>query len=222
MLLDARVATYNEELDEDGQVQFKGAAKSFLRTYDFLASILPYSNVEWEKLSIFLGFLVSKLPAPREEDLSKGVLDVIDMDSYRAEKQTTMKLVLPDADAEIAPYPVGTLGHIPEPEIDVLSNILKAFNDMFGNIYWTDDDRIRKLITEEIPGRVNAQEAYQNAKKNSDRANARVEHDKALEEVILSLVTDDTTLFKHFMDNPEFKRWLSDTIFHLTYDGDAA
>lgn len=36
------------------------------------------------------------------------------------------------------------------------------------------------------------------------------------------LVTDDTTLFKPFMDNPEFKRWLSDTIFQLTYDGDAA
>jgi type I restriction enzyme R subunit len=39
---------------------------------------LPYTNAEWEKLSIFLTFLVPKLPAPKEEDLSKGILETID------------------------------------------------------------------------------------------------------------------------------------------------
>ena len=63
-ILDACVAIYNEQLDEDGQVDFKGKAKAFTRTYDFLASILPYTNAEWEKLSIFLNFLMPKLPAP--------------------------------------------------------------------------------------------------------------------------------------------------------------
>ena len=57
-----------EHLDEDGQVDFKGKAKAFLRTYGFLSSILPYTNARWEKLSIFLNFLVPKLPAPKEED----------------------------------------------------------------------------------------------------------------------------------------------------------
>ena len=33
-------------------------------SYGFLASILPYTNADWEKLSIFLTFLVPKLPAP--------------------------------------------------------------------------------------------------------------------------------------------------------------
>ena len=47
--------------------------------------ILPYTESEWEKLSIFLTFLVPKLPAPVEEDLSKGILEAIDMDSYRVE-----------------------------------------------------------------------------------------------------------------------------------------
>ena len=92
-----------EQLDEDGQVDFKGKAKAFMRTYGFLASILPYTNAEWEKLSIFLNFLVPKLPAPMEEDLSKGILEAIDMDSYRVEKQAAMKIQLPDEDAEIEP-----------------------------------------------------------------------------------------------------------------------
>ncbi|MDC4222964.1 MAG: hypothetical protein MPW15_01620 [Candidatus Manganitrophus sp.] len=114
------VADYRERLDEDGQVDFKGKAKAFLRTYGFLASILPYTNAEWEKLSIFLNFLVPKLPAPKEEDLSKGILEAIDMDSYRVEKQAAVKIQLPDEDAEIDPMPTDGGGRKPEPELDRL------------------------------------------------------------------------------------------------------
>ncbi|MGA2623831.1 MAG: type I restriction endonuclease subunit R [Bacteroidota bacterium] len=216
-ILDACVATYKENLNEDGQVDFKGKAKTFCRTYEFLASILPYNNAEWEKLSIFLNFLIPKLPAPIEDDLAKGILDTIDMDSYRAEKQATRKLTLPDEDAEIEPIPVEGGGRKPEPEMDRLSNIIKTFNDLFGKIPWTDSDRVRKLITEEIPAKVAADTRYQNAKRQHDRQNARIEHDEALKRVMTTLLKDDTELFKQFSDNDSFKRWLTDTIFALTY-----
>jgi type I restriction enzyme R subunit len=216
-ILDACVATYKEHLDEDGQVDFKGKAKAFTRTYGFLASILPYTNAEWEKLSIFLNFLVPKLPAPKEEDLSKGILEAIDMDSYRAEKQAAMKIQLPDADAEIEPVPTSGGGRKPEPELDRLSNILKTFNDQFGSIPWTDADRVQRLITEDIPAKVTADSAYRNARKNSDRQNARIEHDKALERVMTAVLKDDTELFKQFSDNESFKKWLTETVFALTY-----
>jgi type I restriction enzyme R subunit len=216
-ILDQCVATYLEQLDEDGQVDFKGKAKAFLRTYSFLSSILPYTNPEWEKLSIFLNFLVPKLPAPKEEDLSKGILAAIDMESYRVEKKTTMKIALSDSDGEIKPVPTAAGGHRPEPELDRLSNIIKAFNDQFGNVPWTDADRVRELITEEIPARVAADPAYQNARKYSDKQNARLEHDKALARVMTALLSDDTQLFKQFSDNESFRRWLTDTVFELTY-----
>jgi len=217
-ILDACVATYVEHLDEGDQVDFKGKAKAFLRTYGFLSSILPYTNAEWEKLSIFLNFLVPKLPAPKEEDLSKGILETIDMDSYRVEKREIMRVALPDADAEIEPVPAAGGGHNPEPELDHLSNIIKTFNDQFGNIPWTDTDRVRKLITEEIPARVAADTAYQNARKYSDKQNARIEHDKALARVMTGLLQDDTELFKQFSDNEGFRRWLTDTVFTLTFE----
>ena len=217
-ILDACVATYKDQLGEDDQVEFKGKAKAFVRTYGFLASILPYTNASWEKLSIFLNFLVPKLPAPKEEDLSRGILEAIDMDSYRVEKRAAQAIQLPDADAEIGPVPIGGGGAKAEPELDRLSNILKTFNDQFGNITWEDADRVRELITQEIPQKVAADTAYQNAKKNSDKQNARIEHDKALARVIVGVMKDDTELFKQFSDNPEFKRWLADTIFGITYD----
>ena len=99
-ILDVCVAVYVHELDEDAQVDFKGKAKAFVRTYGFLSCVLPYTNAEWEKRSIFLNFLISKLPAPEEEDLSKGILDAIDMDSYRVEKRAVQKILLPDEHAE--------------------------------------------------------------------------------------------------------------------------
>jgi type I restriction enzyme R subunit len=216
-ILDACVAIYTADLDEDGQVDFKSKAKAFTRTYGFLAAILPFSNAEWEKLSIFLSFLTPKLPAPKEEDLSKGILEAIDMDSYRVEAQASMSIILPDADAEIEPVPIGGGGGKPEPELDFLSNILTTFNEMFGNIDWKDADKIGKVIAEELPTKVAADKAYQNAMKNSDKQNARIEHDKALERAVIELLSDHTELFKQFSDNPSFKKWLSETIFTATY-----
>ena len=158
-ILDACVATYKEQLDEDGQVDFKGKAKAFNRTYGFLASIIPYTQAGWEKLSIFLNFLIPKLPAPLEADLSKGILEAIDMDSYRVEKKAAMRVQLPDQDAEIEPVPTSGGGRKPEPDLDWLSNIIKTFNDQFGNIPWTDADRVHRLITQDIPAKVAADTA---------------------------------------------------------------
>lgn len=215
-ILDACVATYNE-LDEDAQVDFKGKAKAFVRTYAFLSAILPYTQADWERLSIVLNLLVSKLPAPKEEDLSRGILETIDMDSYRVEKQAAMKIALADADGALDPLPASGGGGKSQPELEPLSNILKAFNDQFGNISWQDEDRVRKLITEDIPQRVAADTAYQNAQANSGAANARIEHDKALGRVLIEFMKDDTELFRQYSDNDSFRKWLADTVFGMTY-----
>ena len=220
-ILDTCVAVYREQLDEDGQVDFKGKAKAFLRAYGFLAAILPYAYAEWEKLSIFLNFLVPKLPAPVEDDLSKGILEAIDMDSYRVEKQAVQAIQLADEDAEIQPVDTSGGGQKPEPEMDRLSNIVKEFNNRFGNIEWQDQDKIEKVIAEELPAKVAADRAYQNAMANSDKQNARIEHDKALESAMNALLKDHTELFKQFSDNESFRKWLFEMSFAATYVGAA-
>lgn len=215
-ILDVCRENYNA-LSEVDQVAFKGNAKAFVRTYGFLACVLPYNKPEWEKLSVFLNFLIPKLPAPTDVDLSRGVLEAIDMDSYRVEVRRMMSLNLPDQDAVIDPATVGGGGRMPTPVLDKLSNILKTFNDNFGNIKWEDKDRISKRIAEEIPTKVAADPAYQNAMRNSDKQNARIEMEKALGRVMIGLMKDETELFKQFSDNDGFKRWLSDMVFGQTY-----
>jgi type I restriction enzyme, R subunit len=212
-VLDACVAVYLD-LDEDGQVDFKGKAKAFVRTYEFLGSILPYTRAGWEKLSIFLNLLIPKLPAPREEDLAKGILEAIDMDSYRAEKKAVMQIQPADQDAEIGPVPVEGGGRKPESDMDRLSNILKIFNDQFGTLF-NDGDRVVRRIQEDIAPRVAADEAYQNAKQNTPGA-ARLEHDKALARVMLTLLKDDTEVYKQFVQNESFRRFVTDMVYEMT------
>jgi len=213
-ILDVCVATYLEQLDEDGQVDFKSKAKIFTRAYDFLGSILPYGSRDWEKLSILLNLLIPKLPAPKEEDLSKGILESIDMDSYRVEKKQAIQIASADDDAEIDPMPVEGGGRKPEPELDRLSNILKAFNEQFGALF-QDSDRIFTRIKDEIAPLVAENEAFRNARENTPGA-ARIEHDKALAKVMLTLLKDDTQVYKQFVENDAFRRAISDFVYSLT------
>ena len=76
---------------------------------------------------------------------------------------------------------------------------------------------MQQLITETSPSRVAEDTAFKNARQNSDKENARIEHDKALLRVMTSLMKDDTQLFKQFMDNESFKRWMSETSFGPAY-----
>ncbi|NBH72715.1 type I restriction endonuclease subunit R [Clostridiaceae bacterium] len=214
--LDACTAIY-KQLETDGQIKFKSAAKAFCRTYGFLGAILPYGNADWERLSIFLNLLIPKLPSPHEDDLSQGILETIDLESYRNEARESISIKLEDSDSEVAPVPAGKVGRIIEPEMDLLSVILSDFNDMFGNINWNDADNVRRQILE-IPAMVSRDEKYQNAMKNSDEQSARLESERALQQIIFAIMADNMELFKQFQDNPSFKKWLSDLVFNLTYN----
>jgi type I restriction enzyme, R subunit len=213
-ILDVCASIYNERLDEDQQVEFKGSAKAFCRTYDFLASVLPYKKIEWEKLSIMLNLLLPKLPPPKEEDLSMGILESIDMDSYRVEKKKTIAIALANEDAEISPIP--TDGGKPKPEVvlDKLSNIVAAFNEQFGTSF-EDGDRVIRRIREEIVPKVAEDADYVNAKANTPQ-NARIALDEVLGSVMRIFLKDDVTTYRMFVENPSFRQFVGDMVYELT------
>ena len=204
------------ELSEDEQVRFKGSAKSFTRLYGFLSQILPYSNASWEKLSIFLNFLTPKLPAPEEQDLSKGILEAVDMETYRTEKQATVRITLDDEDAEIDPVQAERGGGRQEPLLEFLSLIIDEFNKTWGNTF-SNPEHIEEII-KVMPDRVNEDTAYQNAKMYSDRQNAEIEFETALVKQVTESLRDGTEFYKKFTEDPDFKRWLSNRLFTATYN----
>jgi len=212
-ILNACVQLYTDKLSLDQKIDFKGKAKAFIRTYNFLATILPYTNADWERLCIFLTLLVPKLPSPQEDDTAAGLIESIDMESYRVEKKAELKIALQNQDAEIGPVPVEGGAYKHQPEMDRLSNILKSFNDQFGTLF-KDGDQVVKRIKDDIAPKVAADPAYQNAKQNTPNT-ARLEHERALAKVMISVLKDDTNMYKQFMENEAFRRFVSEMVYGM-------
>ena len=209
-IVDKSVERYTA-LSEEDQVEFKSGVKSFIRTYNFLASILPIGQVDWEKKVIFFEQLIHRLPTPEGDDLSAGILESVDLESYRLEKKNTIDIILEDEDGKIEGLDIGA-GKKKEVELDTLENIVSTFNDIFGNIDWQDKDNVARQI-KELPEMVMKNEKFKNALKNSDIENIKREYQSALKEVFRIIMLDNMELFGQWTNNSNFSKWLNDTIF---------
>lgn len=81
-LTDVVVRNFNEDLIKDQQIEFKGNAKTFVRTYSYLVRILSFKDHFWEKLALMLKCLIPNLEIDQEE-IDENILEAIDMESYR-------------------------------------------------------------------------------------------------------------------------------------------
>lgn len=221
--LDQSVPVFSKELDEDEQIDFKTKAKSFVRTYQFLVQITPFTDTYMESLKTFLKFLLAKLPAVNDKDLIRGLVESVDMQSYRLEREETLHILL-EGNEELDPALVPTQGNKYVPEMDYLSQIVDEFNRRFGKGPWKDEDRLRQTIAN-LSQDVTQQAEYQNAKRYSDRQNARITFAKllikAFNEFIFSQTerySEDEDLFRKFNNEPEFQEWLTDKLFREDYD----
>jgi type I restriction enzyme, R subunit len=212
-LLDHATEVYTNTLSDDQRIEFKGAAKSFVRTYAFLAAILPFANEYWESLHTYLRLLITKLPSPLDEDLAKEVLDSIDLESYRLERNASFPIEL-QGNVELDPIPAEPGGAPPDPELDNLSAIIATFNDRFGTDDWTEGDHVHRFLFHDLPESVHSNEEYQNAK-NNDEQTAKIVHDKVLENKFQDFMVEYTDVYRMFSERPEFKQWLSATLFAL-------
>ncbi len=57
--------------------------------------------------------------------------------------------------------------------------------------------------------------ANRNARRNLDAENKRVEFDRDPQRMMNPIIQDDNRLFRHFMENDGYRRWIADTTFGL-------
>jgi len=99
--------------------------------------------------------------------LVEGVLNAVDLDSYRLE-QNEKKHIQLEGDIVLDPSSANVGGAITDLKMEYLSEIVRDFYEKFGkNI--TENDSVSKFMLEELPRQVVAHEEYQNTKKYSDR-----------------------------------------------------
>lgn len=217
-IIDRSAHFFKNELTKDQQIDFKAKTKSFLRVYSYLAKILDFNNQDWEKLFWYLKFLVPKLFIEQTDDLSEGILESIDMDSYRPSKETTQHINLVAEPGEVKPIPVEVKGGQSEPELDTLENILNVFNQRFGDINWSDTDKVKQILTQQLPDEMRANKDIMDAIKYSDKQNAKISSDKKLEELIQQYLFSQTEIFKKFTTDKDFQRRYKEFIFETLID----
>ena len=214
-IIDESAHIFKYELPSDKKVDFKVKVKSFLRTYSYLAKILDFNNQNWEKLWWYLKNLLPKLVLEDIDDLAEGVLESIDMDSYRPAKQEKLDILLDEGEGVVDPIPVDVKGAKPEPEMDTLENILNTFNQRFGDIEWTNKDKVNVILTEQLPAEMKANKDIIDAIKYSDRQNAKITTDKKLEELMQQYLFTQTEIFKKFTQDKDFQRRYKEFIFDM-------
>lgn len=200
-------------LDGDTQVRCKSSIKSFLRSYPFIAAVMPFRSVEWEKLNTYYMLLVHKLPILRGEDFTEGLLQAVDFDQYRLVKGEELQIELQNDDAEIEPIPVGQPRGAAEPELVRLSDIIDEFN----GINWLNRDRVREQI-DELPSRLEADEAFVNAVQNSNRETALQQFNRSMMMIAVRMLNENTEFTRNYLDNPEFQNFINQRVFNSVYD----
>ena len=170
-----------------------------------MIQIIPHENIEIEKKYIFLSKLFSKLEIEKDEDLSKGILDNIDYDSYRIQLNDIKSISLGgDSVMEpMAPYGKNTKAEV---QIDLLSNIIQTFNEKYGDIDFGDDDKIKRVV-QNISDDIRANKQFIKATANTDRINKKVVFDDVATSTMQDYFMGDSfKIYQQFTNNDEFKK----------------
>jgi type I restriction enzyme R subunit len=205
--LDIVVERFLELLPEE-QEDFKSKAQDYIRKYAFISQIVTFSDTKLEKLYIYLKFLVRKLPY-RKEPLPYEVLDSVDMDSYKAEKQAEASIALDNAEGLIDPMGTDGGGFGVREEMDPLSKIIKDINERFGTTFNSSD----KVILNTLSQKLLENQTLEGSIKNNSKDAAKIKFDELFQEELITMLNSHFDLYKKLDESPELKSFVNDRIF---------
>lgn len=152
--VDPAVQRFAALKEDEAKEDFKNSATSFINAYSYLSQIMPFDDIELEKLYTYCRFLLLKLPKKNLNDRFK-LKDEVSLEYYRLQKIGEGSIVLePNQDYKLkatkeAGLPQG------QDEYTQLSEIIQVLNDRFGTDF-SESDRfnaeqiIHEMVMDEI------------------------------------------------------------------------
>lgn len=206
-----QVKTEFIKLEKEPQIGFKKALRRYQNIYSFLSQLMPFSDINLEKLFIFNKFLNKKLPTINEP-LPFNIREDVDMDSYKVVDGGETSLDL-KGDGMLKPPTGGDTG-FREEEKERLSQIINDLNDAFGTDF-TDDDRVfLERVKENLLGN---DDLVQKMEHNSPE-NVKAVFDKYFNEEMTGLLKSNMNFYKRVVDNENLRNKLKTALFNLLYD----
>jgi type I restriction enzyme, R subunit len=221
-IIDAVVARFNADLDDEKRIDFKIKAKQFVKIYAQVAAILPFNNLNWEMLHWFLKFLIPKLKVKDpDQDKLDELLNSVDLSTYGLERsRLEVKIGLDESEAEQEPANPNLRGaHMGEGDKDPLEDIVRAFNERhFAGWEATPEEQRVKFIN--IAKHVVAHVDYRaQVEDNPDAQNRQLALEKIIQQAISMERRRELDLYKQYASDPDFKRAFDASISRLISSG---
>ncbi|EDP6888510.1 DEAD/DEAH box helicase [Campylobacter upsaliensis] len=211
--LDNMIKEYNAKNDDE-KTEFYTKAKVYLREYAFLAQILPFNDIELEKLSILLKMLIAKIVPPRTEDLAKGILNNVDLNSIRIILESKKDISL-SSNGELSP--AGADGSSKkEVELERLSNIVREFNTKFGSVDFGTNEKIAKELMD-LKDDIAKEQTFRDSL--GDEQNARRLFADIFKIQYLQFFKRNKDFFTQLDNKEEFKERVSNAIYEMIDEG---
>lgn len=143
--IDPAVQRFKALDDEEVKEDFKNSALSFINAYSYVSQIMPFTDLELEKLYTYCRFLITKLPKRNLNDRFK-LKDEVSLEYYRLQKISEGNIALEkNQDYKLKPpkdagLPQGNDEHVQ------LSEIIQVLNERFG----TDFTEAERFNVEQI------------------------------------------------------------------------
>ncbi len=190
-------------LDEAKRFEFGNRLRAFVRLYAFMSHVMPFTDVDLEKLYTFGRFLLTKLPRPGEGE-ALHLDDEVQLRYYRIEKlsEGSIGLLAGQGGTVRGPAEVGTV--TARDQRAALSEIVDTLNDRFGTTFTRSDQLFFDQVKEEAKL---DDDVIQQALAN-DLENFAVS--SSLRKRIMDLMVErndqNTAIVAKYMDDDEFQR----------------
>lgn len=179
------------------QDEFRSSSKDYIRLYRFLSQIITFSDVELEKYYVFLLGLVKKLPF-RTEELPREVLEEVELENYKVQKEYVAELTLVSEPTEF--YGIGAgAGNTSTPgEYDFLSNIIKTLNETYGLNLSSENKEDFEKIKKQIDANENLMSFFN---PGNSRDNIRDKFYEELDDALLQFVNHKLELYNKLTED---------------------
>ena len=217
-IIDAVVARFDADLDDEQRIDFKIKAKQFVKIYAQVAAIIPFNNVNWEMLHWFLKFLIPKLKVKDpDQDKLDELLNSVELSTYGLERaRLEVKIGLDASETEVEPQnPNVRGGHFGEEGKDPLDEIVRVFNERhFAGWEATPEEQRVKFIN--IAKHVVNHEDYKaQVEDNPDSQNRQLALERLIQQAISVERRRELDLYKRYASDPDFKRAFDASVSRL-------
>lgn len=198
--------------NEVTQENFKNTLQSFNRTYSFLTQIMPFSDVELEKLFTYTRFLYKKLPRTSEQDRFK-LGDEVSLEYYRLQKITEQNIVMENQSV----YELeggGDAGiRLSKEDQAALSEIIEVLNKRFSTEFNTADKLFFDQIEEELASDL---KLYEQAR-NNPIENFKFGFDDLFMDKLIGRMEQNQDIFSKMMDDKDFGNLVKNYMLKKVY-----